>query len=137
MIVVLAIVKGLYADALTPVAIAASLLTGVISLVGAIGDFEKKYIRYYNPGQEHDDLYSQFDKMVKVELPEPGADFDELEKECERLIEKKDELNGLAPQLESRWYDELIEERGKAAVHWDPKPLEEMQGAQFEPDTED
>lgn len=131
-ILVLAIVKGIRPDLLTPIAIGASLGTGVISLVGSIGDFERKYITYYNSGQEHDDLYTEFDNMIKVKLPDPDADYESLENECKRLVDKKDELNGLTPQLEGRWYDKLIEERGKDAVHWDRQPLEKMRVAEFE-----
>ena len=114
-ILVLAIVQGFHPDILTPTAIAASLLTGAISLFGSIGNFEKKYIIYYNSGQEHDDLYTDFEKMIKVKLPDPSADFDELEKECERLVEKKDKLNGLTPQLEERWYNKMKKERGSVS----------------------
>ena len=136
-ILVLAIVQGFYSDILTPAAVGLSLLTGAISLIGTIGDFERKYITYYNSGQEHDDLYSKFDKMIKVKLPDPNANLDELQEECDRLIEKKDELNGLTPQLEGRWYDKMIEERGKDAVHWEPQSLEEMRKAKFKPDSEE
>ena len=59
------------------------------------------------------------------------TDYDELESECENLIKKKDELNGLTPQLESRWYNKLIEEKGYDAVHWDRQSLEEMQKGDF------
>jgi hypothetical protein len=34
--------------------------------------------------------------------------------------------------LEGRWYDKLIEERGKDSVHWDRQPLEKMRVAEFE-----
>lgn len=136
-ILVLAIVQGFHPDILTPTAVGTSLLTGVISLVGSIGDFERKYIIYFNSGQEHDDLYTDFENMIKVKLPDPSADFDELEEECKKLVEKKDELNGLTPQLEERWYKKMIEERGKDAVHWDPHPLEEMQKAEFKPTSEE
>ena len=136
-IFVLAIVQGIHPDFLTSAAVGLSLLTGAISLIGSIGDFERKYITYYNSGQEHDDLYSEFDKMIKVKLPDPNANLDELQEECDRLIEKKDELNGLTPQLEGRWYDKMIEERGKEAVHWDPQSLEEMRKAKFKPDSEE
>lgn len=135
-ILVLGIVQGFQPNILTPLAIATSLLTGAISLIGSIGDYERKYIIYYNSGQEHDDLYSEFDRMVKVELPEPGVDYNDLEKKCNELVEEKDRLNGLTPQLESRWYEQLIKERGYDAVHWEPQPLEKMQDAQFEPESD-
>ncbi|SMO81571.1 hypothetical protein [Halorubrum cibi] len=136
-IIVLTIVQGFYQNILTPVVVGLSLLTGVISLIGSIGDFERKYIIYYNSGQEHDDLYSEFDNMIKVRLPDPSADFDELKEECDRLVEEKDELNGLTPQLEERWYNKMVEERGEDAVHWDPQPLEKMREAKFKPDSEE
>lgn len=135
-ILVLAIVQGFHSDVLTPVAIAASLLTGTVSLVGSIGDFERKCITYYNSGQEHDDLYTEFENMIKVEIPDPNANIEELEEECERLVNRKDELNGLTPQLEGRWYQKLKDERGYDSIHWDPQPLEKMEEANFEPDTD-
>lgn len=136
-ILVLGIVQGFNPDILTPTAVGTSLLTGVISLVGSIGDFERKYIIYYNSGQYHDDLYTEFENMIKVKLPDPSADIDRLEEECKRLVEEKDELNGLTPQLEERWYEKMIKERGEDAVHWDSQPLEEMKKANFTPTSVD
>jgi hypothetical protein len=128
---VLAIVQGIFPEILTQVAIGASLATGVTSLVGSIGNFERKHIQYYNSGQEHDDLYSKFDRVIKVEFPNPDADIGQLKKECEELIDEKDELNGLTPQLESRWYERLKKERGHDSIHWTPQPLEKMREGEF------
>jgi hypothetical protein len=136
-ILVLGIVQGFHPDILTQIAVGTSLLTGVISLVGSIGDYERKHIKYYNSGQEHDDLYTDFDNMIKVKLPNPSANIAELEEECKRLVDEKDELNGLTPQLEERWYNKMIKERGKEAVHWEPQPLEEMKKANFKPTSEE
>ncbi|WP_435158075.1 hypothetical protein [Haladaptatus sp. DFWS20] len=130
--IVLATIKGAFPNIFTPVALMLSLVTGVLSFVDAVGDFERKYIQYYNAGQCHDDLYSEFDKMVKIKLPDNSEKDEDLEARCDELIEKKNELNSLTPQLDSKWYDKLIEERGKDAVHWKPTPLKEMRDGKFQ-----
>lgn len=122
-VIILAIVKGIQPELLTPFALGASLLVGLLSATDSVGDYERKYVRYYRIGQRFDDLYTEMDYLVKVRLPDPDEDDEELAKRCRELVDRKDDLNGSAPQISEKWYRKLQEEERDEGAEDEGDPL--------------
>jgi hypothetical protein len=108
-------------------------VVGLLSATDSVGDYERKHVRYYRIGQRFDDLYTEMDYLIKVRLPDPDEDDDELAKRCRELVNRKDDLNGSAPQISENWYRKLqAEERDEDAgddgdpLTWNQPDLDEL-----------
>lgn len=119
-------VRGLEASIIDVVILLLSAAVAALSFATAIGGWKRLASEYYKAGQIHDDLYSEFDKMVKERLPDPNEDDKELKKDCEMLLKRKEELNKATPQLASKWYYRLMERDD--GLEWEEKSLTDLKG---------
>lgn len=100
-----------------------SALTAGLSYASIVGNWQSVSDQLYKSGQIHHDLYMEFEKFIKEELPDPDADQEELEERAERLLKRKSELNRATKRISSKWYQRL---KMKKDIEWDRPQLEEI-----------
>ena len=103
------------------------LLSGVVaalSFLNAVDNPQRMSNVCYNSGQTLQRVFLEFHNLVTVRLPDPEEELNELEKEYDRLLERKHTVNETTPQLGNKWYHRAKERRRS----WEPKPLHEVTG---------
>lgn len=91
--------------------------TAVLSFASVVGGWESTASECYKSGQLHQDLYRDFDEMVKEKIPNPNNNYSDVKDECEELLDQQFQLNKATPQLSSKWYYRILY-RDKGAK-WD------------------
>ncbi|MFB6235483.1 MAG: hypothetical protein ABEH81_14025 [Halopenitus sp.] len=107
-----------------------SAATASLAIVSMVGKWQLKSNQYYNAGQQHQELYKEFDYFVKVRLTDKDEETSELEKEAKSLIEKKNDLNEATPQLHTRWFEKL---KSKRDTEWEQPSLEDLREGNYRP----
>ncbi len=125
LILISGLTRGLEAAVVDIVVLFFSASTAALSFATTIGSWKPLATEYFKAGQIHNNLYSDFDEMVKERLPDPEESDEKLKEDCDILLQRKDELNRATPQLDSKWYFRLLEREN--GVEWDRKSLEELQ----------
>jgi hypothetical protein len=59
---------------------------------------------YYQAGQEHQELYDEFDHFIHFDIGDPSKSNDELREVLEELNSRRHRLNQSTPQLGGIWY---------------------------------
>lgn len=106
-----------------------SAVIAALSFASVTGNWQATSNEYYNAGQIHQRLYLEFDYMVKIRFPDSNVPLSELEKECDELIQRKNTLNEATPQLDSKWFKKLNQEKD---LNWDPKTLEDVRDGNWD-----
>lgn len=129
---ILAFIQGFREDFVLPATMGTALLIGVISVVDVVGRFDRRHVRYYRTGQRMDDLYTDMEYVLTIRLPDPDENDNELRRVCKDLVDRKDDLNGSAPQVPSKFYHELKREHAEKQegdgnpLKWDRPNLEDL-----------
>lgn len=89
-------------SALQPADLAIIILFG--SLISSFYGPKLRSRKYYNAGQEHQELYDEFADLVEIEIPCLCNDLDELQAELDHLNTRRHELNQSTPQLGGVWF---------------------------------
>jgi hypothetical protein len=59
---------------------------------------------YYQAGQEHQELYDEFDEFIHLDIPDSSQSNPELRDKLESLNTRRHQLNQSTPQLGGIWY---------------------------------
>lgn len=74
------------------------------SLVSSLYGPKLRSRKYYNAGQEHQELYDEIVDFIEINIPNPSIKNDELREELNHLNKRRHELNQSTPQLGGIWY---------------------------------
>lgn len=113
-----------------------SVIVAGLSFLNAVDNPHEKSNVCYNSGQTLQELYLEFGQMITIRLPDSDECLDELESDCETLIDRKNTVNETTPQLGDKWYRRVKKQRN---TNWEPKPLNEITGedGEFEKEPDD
>lgn len=102
--------------------------TAALSIVVSFGKWQLKSNQLYNSGQQHQNLFKEIEYFVEIEMPDKNKDVEDLEEKAKCLIERKNQLNEATPQLHTKWFEKLKEQRD---IDWDKPTLEEVRGGDY------
>ena len=74
------------------------------SLVSSLYGPKLRSRKYYNAGQEHQELYDDVVDFLEIDVPNASIDNDELRDQLDHLNKRRHELNQSTPQLGGIWY---------------------------------
>lgn len=87
---------------ITPTDLAVVILFG--SLISSFYGPKLRSRKYYNAGQEHQELYDDFCDFIELEVANKEKSIKELEKRLKQLNKRRHDLNQATPQLGGIWY---------------------------------
>ena len=105
------------------VAFGLSTVVATLAFVNAVTNYDSKSVQYMNAGRRHDDLFTEFNYLIEVRLPDPSEDLDEIESECKKMVDKRKELDRSTPNVGQKWYRKVKREKD---IHWDRPPLHKV-----------
>lgn len=70
---------------------------------------------YYQAGQEHQELYDEFDNFIHFDIASPEMSNDDLRNKLEELNSRRHRFNQSTPQLGGIWYYAM---KGVGKVKW-------------------
>jgi hypothetical protein len=107
----------------TPISLIISASISVSSFISFSVDWEDRSETYYREGQRHQNLFKEFNYLVKIRMPDPSEDDSELENRYKDLVDDKNDLNMETSQLTQFWY-KLLGLRND--IDWHRPPLHEL-----------
>lgn len=107
----------------TPISLIISASISVSSFISFSVDWEDRSETYYREGQKHQNLFKEFNHLVKIRMPDPSESDSNLEARYKDLVDDKNELNMNTFQLAQVWYKLL---RLRKDLDWDSPPLHEL-----------
>jgi len=92
---------------------------------------------YYQAGQEHQELYDEFEDFVQFDISDPSNTNQEFRHQVETLNQRRHQLNQSTPQLGGIWYytmklvDKIENQYSnwipwKENEHWEPDKYEDI-----------
>jgi hypothetical protein len=108
---------------LTPLSLLLSASIAATSFISVFVDWDEKSSTYYREGQRHQNLFKEFNHLVKIRMPDPDENDSDLEQRQLELVEKKNDLNMETPQLSQHWYRVL---KFREDLDWTRPPLSEQ-----------
>lgn len=90
---------------LQPADLAIVILFG--SLVSSFYGPKLRSRKYYNAGQEHQELYDEIVDFLEMDVSNPNKKVNDLRAKLDRLNKRRHELNQSTPQLGGIWYHSM------------------------------
>lgn len=101
------------------------------SFLTAKESFSRNSKIYYNAGQVHHELYQEMRDLIVNRFTDPEEDIDDLIRDFESLLKRKNELNRATPQLRDKWYQKM---KKKNDVDLPKVSLNEMSKGNWDPE---
>lgn len=105
-----------------------SVLIAGGALINSIENWDTKSHIYHNYGQRHQELFEEFRKLVRLKIPDTDEEYEDLEDETYELLEEKESLSKLTPQISSIWYRIFQREIN---LNRDPSSIEDVRDGKW------
>ncbi|MFC6953509.1 hypothetical protein [Halorubellus litoreus] len=108
----------------TPISLIAAASISVASFISFSVDWEDRSNTYYREGQKHQELYKNFNYLLKIRMPDPNENDSDLETRYKELVKNKNDLNMETSQIAQFWYKLL---GLREDLDWERPPLHKLQ----------